>query len=211
MTATRVPEWQALHTYAVPAVVSQSGRVLPLWRATTGGTSAAAEPTWPVASPWTVTDGTVTWTLNTTFRQDVHAGIVTTLGTFRTANPTLLRKVWHARPGSFTLGELPCAVLGSMTESITTMNGIRQRRMDGFTIEIVDRSPDNEEADDRMNALIDALMDYVTGAYHMASGTSIVEPIGVTDGDTGAISEGSNVFWYSNVIGFRAYVMEGRT
>lgn len=209
MTDTRVPAWVAGHTYAAGAVVSEVGMVLPLWRATTGGTSAGSEPSWPVAAPWTVADNSVTWTLNTTFRQDVHAGITTTLHDFQTANPTLLRAVWHARPASFTLGELPCAVMGNMTESISIANGVRQRRMDGFTVEIVDRAPDSQEADDRMNALVDAILDYLTAAYHMASGRSIVEPIAVTDGDTG-INEATNLAWYSNVITFRAYVMEGR-
>ena len=203
--------WQANTPYLAGAVVTETTG-LPMWRATVAGTSAGTEPVWPTAAPWTIVDGgTLTWTLNTTFRQDVHAGIVSTLNAFRSANPTLLRKVWHARPGSYTLGELPCAVLGNLSESIATANGIRQRNFDGFTVDLVDRSPDNEEADDRMNQLVDAMLDYLTAAYHSASGTSIVEPIGVTDGDSGAISEGSNLYWYSNVITFRAYVAEGRT
>jgi hypothetical protein len=203
------PVWLPNHAYAAGAVVTETTG-LPMWRATVAGTSAGTEPTWPAASPWTVTDGGVTWTLNTTFRQDVHAGILSTLTLFRTANPTLLRAIWHARPASYTLGELPAAVLGDFTESIAVRNGVRQRQMDGFTVTLVDRAPDAQEADDRMNALIDALMDYITAAYHSASGTSIVEPIGVSDGDVG-ISEATNLSWYSNVITFRAYVMEGRT
>lgn len=210
MSTTSIPAWQATHVYAAGAVVSQTTG-LPLWRCTTAGTSAGSEPTWPVAAPWTVSDGgTLVWTLNTTFRQDVHNGVVTTLNAFRTANPTLIRKVWHARPASYILGDLPCVVLGNFTESISTMQGIRQRRMDGFTVEIVDRSPDNDESDDRMNGLVDALMDYITAAYHSASGTSIVEPIAVTDGDTG-VNEAANLYWFSNLIAFRAYVAEGRT
>ena len=90
------------------------------------------------------------------------------------------------------------------------MNGIRQRQMDGFTVTLVDRAPDSAEADDRMNLLIDAMLDYLTAAYHSASGTSIVEPIAVNDGDIG-ISEATNLSWFSNVITFRAYVAEGRT
>lgn len=204
------PVWTANTAYLAGAVVTETTG-LPLWRATVAGTSAGAEPTWPTAAPWTVSDGgTLVWTLNTTFREDVHNGIVTTLTAFKTANPTLLRQVWHARPGSYTLGELPAAVIGNLTETIATANGIRQRMFTGFTVELVDRAPDSQEADDRMNVLIDALLDYLTAAYHMASGTSIVEPIGVTDGDSG-ISEATNLYWYSNVITFRAYVAEGRT
>ncbi len=202
--------WKASTAYLAGAVVTKTTG-LPLWRATVAGTSAIVEPTWPVAAPWTVTDGTVTWALNTTFREDVQAGIVATLGTFKTANPTLLRKVWQVRPPSFTLGDMPCAVVGNLTESIVTANGIRQRRMDGFTVEIVDRIPENTEAALRMNLLVDAILDALTPAFHMASGTSIVEPIGVQDGDSGALGEGTNLYWFSNLITFRSYIAEGRT
>lgn len=201
--------WQPNHVYALGAVVTETTG-LPMWRCTTAGTSAGAEPAWPVAAPWTVADGaTLIWTLNTTFRQDVHAGLVSTLNAFRVANPTLVRKVWHARPDSYTLGELPCLVLGNLTETISTANGIRQRQFTGVTVEVVDRAPDSQEADDRMNQVIDAMLDYLTAAFHMGSATSIVEPIGVDDGDRGLIRE-STVYWYSNVITFRAYVAEGR-
>lgn len=205
------PMWTAATAYLAGAVVTETTG-LPLWRCTTAGTSGNSEPTWPTASPWTITDGgTLVWTLNTTFRENVRAGISGTLTSWKTANPTLLRKVWQVRPESFTLGDLPCAVIGTMSESITTMNGIRQRQLDGFTVELVDRTPDNLEAAARMDVLVDALLDYLTAAYHSASGTSIVEPIGVSDGGSGAIGEGQNVFWYSNLISFRGYVAEGRT
>jgi hypothetical protein len=77
-------------------------------------------------------------------------------------------------------------------------------------VEVTDQVPDSLEAAARMDLLVDAILDYLTAAYHMASGTSIVEPIGVSDGDSGAIGEGQNLYWYSQVITFRAYVAEGR-
>lgn len=203
--------WLPNHVYSVGAVVTETAG-LPLFRATVAGTSSGTEPTWPTASPWTVSDGgTLVWTLNTTFREDVRAGIVSTLGTFRTANPTLLRKIWTVRPESFTVGDLPAMTVGNLTEDIATANGIRQRQMSGFTVEITDQIADNLEASNRGDLLVDAIMDFLTASFHMASATSIVEPIGVTDGDTGAIGEGTNLFWYSQVITFRAYVAEGRT
>lgn len=206
-------DWLANHVYAVGAVVSPTTFTGYLWHCTTAGTSAGTEPAWPAnpsVSP-TISDGaTLVWTVGTGFRQAIHAGILSTLQAFQSANPTILRKVWHARPGSFNLGELPCAVLGDFTETITTMNGVRQRIFNGFTVQIVDRAPDAQEADDRMNFLVDAILDPLTAAFHMASGRSIVEPIGVGDGDSGLIAEGTNVYWYSNVITFRAYVQEGR-
>lgn len=206
--------WQANTPYLAGAVVMETSG-LPLWRCTTAGTSGGSEPTWATAAPWTTSDNSVTWTLNTTFREDVRAGMLTTLGLFKIANPTLIRKIWTVRPESFTLGDLPALVLGNLTESIGGGNGpyqgIRQRTMTGFTVDIVDRSPDNTEAANRADLIVDALMDYLTAAYHMASPTSIVSPIGVTDGETGAISEGQNLYWYSQVLIFSANVAEGRT
>ncbi len=205
-------DWTANTAYAVGAVVMQTSG-LPLWHATVTGTSAGTEPTWPTIPPFTVVDGgTLTWELNTTFREDVRAGIVTTLNSFKSANPTLLRHVWRVRPESFTLGDLPAMTVGNLTESINTTQGIRQRQMDGFTLTITDNVADNTETSDRGDLLVDAIMDFLTANYHMASGVSIVEPIGVTDGESGAIGEGAgSLYWYSQVISFRAYVMEGRT
>jgi hypothetical protein len=202
-------DWLPNHDYLAGAVVMETAG-LPLWRCTTAGTSGGTEPTWATAAPWTTSDGSVTWTLNTTFREDVRAGISGTLTTWKAANPKLLRKVWQVRPAGFTTGDLPCAVIGDLSETITTMQGIRQRMLDNFTVELVDRTPDNLEAAARMDVLVDALLDYLTAAYHSASGTSIVEPIGVSDGGSGP-AEGVNVAWYSNLINFRAYVAEGRT
>ncbi len=202
--------WLPNHAYGTGAVVTETSG-LPLWRCTTAGTSGASEPTWATAAPWTTNDNGIVWALNTTFRSDVQSGIVSTLSTFRTANPTLLRKIWQVDPESYTVGDLPAAVVSNLTESIATANGIRQRQMDGFTVKLVDRVPENTEAALRMNQLVDAILDYLTAAYHAASGTSIVEPIGVTDGDSGTISDATNLFYFSNIISFRAYVAEGRT
>src|SRR5512143_1682387 len=92
-----LPTWQANHTYLAGAVVAQTTG-LPLWRCTTGGVSGGSEPAWPAGPPFltnAVSDGAVTWVPNTTFRQDVHAGIISTLTAWKAANPTLLRAIWH--------------------------------------------------------------------------------------------------------------------
>lgn len=208
MSVTWQPYWEATTAYLAGAIVMETATTR-LWRCITAGTSGGTEPTWATASPWTTADGSVLWTLNTTFREDVRAGMLSTLGSFKTANPLLIRKVWTVRPESFTTGDLPALVLGNMTEAITTLNGVRQRVLNGFTVEVVDRSPENTEAAKRADLIVDAVMDYLTAAYHMASGTSIVEPIGVEDGPP--IEEATNLGWVSQTIGFRASVMEGRT
>jgi len=207
---TTIP-WLPSHAYLAGAVVTETTG-LPLWRCTTAGTSGVVEPAWPTASPWTVADGaTLVWTLNTTFREDVRAGIVTTLRAFQAANPDLVRQVWPVRAGSITLGDTPALVVGDLHETIATMQGVRQRTMDGFAVEVIDQAPDNLEASNRMDLLVDAVMDFLTAAYHSASGTSIVEPIGVEDGAASLGGEGQNLAYYGQTIRFRGYVMEGRT
>lgn len=206
---TSIP-WLPDHAYAVGAVVTETTG-LPLWRATVAGTSAGSEPAWPTMAPWTVADGaTLVWTLNTTFREDVRNGIVTTLRAFQAANPDLVRQVWSVRPASTTLGDVPALVVGNLAETVSTANGVRQRQMDGFTVELIDVTPDNAEAANRMDLLVDAVMDWLTAAYHAASGTSIVEPIAVLDGADSLGGEGQNLAYYGQTIQFRAYVAEGR-
>ncbi len=205
---TSIP-WLPNHAYSAGAVVTETTG-LPLWRCTTAGTSAGAEPAWPAAPPWTVNDGaTLVWTLNTTFREDVRAGIVASLRAFQAANPDLVRQVWPVRSQNAVLGDFPALTVGDLTESIATMSGVRQRQMDGFTVTLTDVVPDNLEASNRGDLIVDAVMDWLTAAYHMASGTSIVEPVAVSDGE-GPYSGGQGVELYDQVIRFRAYVMEGR-
>lgn len=205
---TAIP-WLPGHAYLAGAVVTETTG-LPLWRATVAGTSGVAEPTWPTAAPWTVGDGaTLVWTLNTTFRQDVRAGILAVLRAFQAANPDLVRQVWAVRPESDTLGDLPSLAVGDLTESVATQNGVRQRRMEAFTVTVTDVVPVNAEAAARGDLIVDALMDFLTAAYHAASGTSIVEPVGVLDAGS-RDGEGQNLALYTQVITFRAYIAEGR-
>lgn len=200
------PAWAAATAYLAGAVITPVTPDGTVWRCVTAGTSGNAEPTWPTGSPWTVTDGTVTWWKGTTFRQDVNTGVGTTiLQAFATANPTLLRKVLTERPQTLS-GELPLAWIDQMDESITHANGVRQRQMDGLVVNIADIAPAPEEFSDRANFVVDALLDWMTANYHSASATSIVEPVSVSERD---FDEGG-VHYTIVSIGCRAYIGEGR-
>ena len=207
MTAWTFPAWQANTAYLASAVVTPVTVDGTVWRCVTAGTSGNTEPAWPTGSPWTVTDGTVTWWKGTTFRQDVNAGVqATILQPFATANPTLLRKVLTERPQSLATGELPLAWIDQMDETIVHANGVRQRQMGGLRICVADIAPDPEEYSDRANFVVDALLDWLTANFHAASATSIVEPVSVSESD---YDEGGTHFTVT-AIGCNAYVAEGR-
>ncbi|MDE1905688.1 MAG: hypothetical protein KGH75_04480 [Rhodospirillales bacterium] len=82
--------WQASHTYAlgnyVIPVTDFAGRAPAtlgrVFKCTTAGTSAAAEPTWPSTAAGTVTDGTVVWTEIST---EMATGTVTAVGSLEQA------------------------------------------------------------------------------------------------------------------------------
>ena len=199
-------EWTAGTAYLVGAVVTPITPDGTCWRATVAGTSAGTEPTWPTAVPWSVVDGGVTWTRGTTFRQDVNNGLQTVLLGFQSANPTLLRKIYTERPGNVGSEELPAAWIDAQPESIKHDMGTRTRTQ-APTVVVVDRTPAPEEFSDRINFLVDALIDAFTAYPHAASGTSIVQMTGVTEVD---IDEGGvHVSGVSLAFG-EVYVTEGR-
>lgn len=199
------PAWTALTAYLVGARVT---RVTPdglNWYATVGGTSGAAEPTWPTSSPWTVTDGTVTWRLGSSFRQLAVAGMLSALTSFQAANPTLLKGVEGSRPANLTSLDLPGAYIDSADETITHTQGTRERTIAG-TVMVVIQSPANNEASTASDIIVDGLVDAFTAAYHAADGSSITGPISVTEVPLDA--DGGH--YLGELIAFRITKTEGR-
>ena len=95
--------------------------------------------------------------MTTTFRADIVAAVIAILEEESAANPTLLRKVYSSRPGSF--GETPCAYIGAHSESITHDAGTRTRTFDGLTFTVVDTYRDNTQTGDLLDELVDNLVD----------------------------------------------------
>src|ERR1035437_296620 len=104
------------------------------------GTSGATEPTWPLTGG-TVGDNTLTWLTGTTFREQLVAGIMSVLTQFIAANPTMLRKIYGARPGSLAGSELPAAYIGSRDATFTYPNQMRQSHIT-VIVGVVDAVPD---------------------------------------------------------------------
>jgi len=183
MSGSWQPYWRANVAYALTAVVIPTTFGGFTWRCTTAGTSGGTEPTWPdpLISP-TVSDGSVTWTVGTGFRQALQAGLASIVQTFATANPTIIRAVKTVRPPSFETGELPCFFIGDMSETLVQTPGVRQRLFDGFSGFLVDQiGGDPFYSNDRMNFAADALADLFTFNVHAASGRSLFQHVGTRD------------------------------
>lgn len=183
MTALWQPYWKAATVYALTAVVIPTTFGGYTWRCTTAGTSGNAEPSWPTdpSTTPTVTDGTVTWSVGTGFRQAVQSGLLSVVTAFAHANPTILRTVRSVRPLSFVNSELPTFYIGDMSESIATTQGIRTRTFSGFSCFLVDAPGATNESNDRMNFAADVLADLFTANLHAANGRSIVQHVATTD------------------------------
>lgn len=204
------PGWQANTAYAATAVVVPTVFSGYTWRCTTAGTSGAVEPSWPAdpsVTP-TVTDGTVVWSVGTGFRQAIQAGVLSVVQAFSDANATIIRKVVTVRPRSLLVAELPVFWIGDLSERIETANGIRTRRMDGFSCYLADRIGEQLESNDRMNFVVDALTDLFTANYHAASGRSILQHVGTNDIE---FDEGGTRFVGAEFLFGQTFVAEGRT
>jgi hypothetical protein len=105
-----------------------------------------------------------------TFRADVVAGLVTIMEAYQTANPTLLRRVFDARPES-DVTDLPFAyVAAPREESIEWANGVRTRTMN-VSIVVVDQLASNAETMARFDVLVDGLIEHISPYYHITPNT----------------------------------------
>lgn len=209
MAGIWTPGWQATTAYAVTAVVIPTTFTGYTWRCTTAGTSGSTEPTWPAdpsLSP-TVTDGSVTWSVGTGFRQAIQSGLVTLLTAFIAANPTIIRSVRTVRPRSFTTVDLPCFYVGDLNETIAHSAGIRTRTVPGFAAYLVDDMGEQIESNDRFNFAVDALTDLFTLNPHAISGRSIFQHTATLDTE---VSDGVVTFPAAEFQFAQTHIAEGR-
>jgi hypothetical protein len=152
----------------------------------------------------------------TTFRSDVVAAIRTVLLAQQTADPTSLRAVYNSRPGSFP--ETPCAYIGNRDETIRYGGQLRTRTFNGLTVVLVDRLVDASETGDRMDDLVDALIERFTAAYAaVPGGGSLLQLTSVSDADITLVADGTaaNVNYRGAILGFGdpsnpTFITEGR-
>lgn len=150
----------------------------------------------------------------TTFRSDLTAAVLGVLNAQIAATPTQLKKAYTARPGSFP--ETPCAYIGARSERITYSAQTRARTMTGFEVVLVDTLIDATEALDRMDDLVDLLVDRFTAAYAAVSGGGgLLQLTSVTDADITLTGENGSVIYRGAILGFGdpanpTFIREGR-
>jgi hypothetical protein len=106
----------------------------------------------------------------TTFRNDIVDGIMTVLNGYIAANPTRLVRAYRSKPLNVAAGDLPSAYVDVRNEDIRHSEGTRTRVMSP-SIVVVDRATDNIETGDRMDPLIDGLVDAFTATPQLMTGT----------------------------------------
>jgi hypothetical protein len=118
----------------------------------------------------------------TTWRADLVAAHLAILRDQITATPTLLRKAYSSQPGSF--GELPLAYIGNRPETLRHDAGTRTRTIAIEVILVDNYSGDNVQGGDRLDQLVDALVDrydIITNVQRV--GSSIIELTSINDAD----------------------------
>lgn len=142
---------------------------------------------------------------NSTFRADLVDALYDLLTTYQTANPTLLRRVYRTRPAAFA--ELPSAFVGGRPETITHTSGTRERAIAPSVVVVDTFSGDNQETGDRMDILMDDLIDVFTAGVRQI-GNALIEPTAVTPGEI----EASGAIYRAESIEFaRTSIREGRS
>lgn len=141
---------------------------------------------------------------NSTFRVDLVDALYDLLKAYQTANPTLLRAAYRTKPGAFS--ETPAAFVGSREETITHTAGTRERAINPSVV-VVDTFTDNVETGDRMDILIDDLVDVFTAGVRQI-GNALIEPTAVVPGEL----EMPGAIYRAEAIQFaRTSIREGRS
>jgi len=105
----------------------------------------------------------------TTVRADLVAGIGTMMQAFITANPTLLLAHLRSRPPSVG-GDVPFSFCDLRPEQDHYANGLRDRVFTPSVV-VVDRLTDNGETMDRLDVLVDKLVDHFQLYPHIIAGS----------------------------------------
>lgn len=139
-------------------------------------------------------------------RVEFVAGLMSVLSTYKTANPTLLRGVYTARPDGPAF-EKPCAYVGSRDEATTHDSGLRTRTFLGLTVWVLDTFPVDQQTLDRMDTLVDGLQDAFTAAPHAGGTNTVISVTSVADTE---VTMGDAIYRAAVFTFAQGVVQEGR-
>jgi hypothetical protein len=114
-----------------------------------------------------------------TARSQYVAAVMALLNTYKSSNPTLLRAVYTSRPAS--IGETPVAFIGPRNEQIEHSMSVQTRTFVGLTLVLVDVITDNQESADRMDDLVDAIVDVIASNPRAVPSLGVLAATGVED------------------------------
>ena len=116
-----------------------------------------------------------------TFRADTTANLLTVLNAYVTANPTLLKRAYKARPASSP--DVPFAYIDGRSETIRFDQGTQNRVLSGLSFVVVDKISDNGETADRLDTLVDGLVSHLAGYPQLGATYGVWSQLNVTDED----------------------------
>lgn len=140
----------------------------------------------------------------TSFRQQLRAGCLTVLNTYKTANPTLLPNIYDYPPESFTT---PCAYVEKTVNEKIEHDASTRRRVLTVNVVLVTKLMSNDQATGEQDVLVDGLVDEFTATPNAASTTTMIQPVSVTDTE---ITAGEGVRYAGAVITIEGSIQEGR-
>jgi hypothetical protein len=144
--------------------------------------------------------------MTTTARRDIRSGLVALGEDFKSANPTLLQRVYPRRPRGFT-GDLPALYVGSLNEQVRHDSGLRQRTFLPQIGLVCHPTGSDTEVADEVDTLVDYFMDYVTTHPRAAGSNSLVEITEVRDVEL----EMDEVVYPTGLVVLNYLVLEGRS
>ena len=146
-----------------------------------------------------------------TFRVDLVAHLSTAVNAYITANPTILRRYWNRRPGTFG-GEVPMAYMDNISEQIIILdNGTYQREI-STAIVVVDTFADNEQTGARFDIAVDGLVSHLVRNIYASVGGGILALTGYDDTDIEqpATIERPAVLYRATRMTLNGQIQEGR-
>jgi hypothetical protein len=152
--------------------------------------------------PYSIVVPTSRWETN---RADLNDALQQIIAAFQTTVPGVIQKFWSEIPESYT-GELPLIYLGELPETIIHDDGLRQTTWRG-TLNYVDTSPDNRDANNRSNIFADYMREMFTANARVIP-PGILQQTGLSE--TRA-AQGPLGGFMQTVVEFQYVVQEGRS